>query len=143
MTISLITYNSPSYHQMVNLRLEVLRTPLGLKFTHEQLQEDENNVLIGAFENDQVVGCCLLSPLSNNTIQLRQMAVHPSLQGKGVGRKIVEFAENWANENHFQELILHARSTAVPFYENLGYKKDGNPFIEVTIEHYNMTKNLS
>lgn len=143
MNISLIQYNSPSYLQMIELRRNVLRKPLGLDFTPEQLVEDEKNTLIGAFINDKLVGCCVLTPISSQQIQLRQMAVDPTLQGKGVGKLIVQFAENWAFSQHFFEIILHARENAIPFYEKLGYKKNGDPFIEVTIPHMIMIKNIS
>jgi predicted GNAT family N-acyltransferase len=37
---------------------------------------------------------------------------------------------------------MHARKTAVGFYEKLGYKRIGNEFLEVTIPHYAMEKAL-
>ena len=35
-------------------------------------------------------------------------------------------------------MVLHARQTAVPFYERLGYETYGEPFVEVTIPHIAM-----
>ena len=37
---------------------------------------------------------------------------------------------------------MHARETAVGFYEKLGYKVVGDKFTEVTIPHYVMEKKL-
>ena len=39
-------------------------------------------------------------------------------------------------------MVLHARETAVGFYEKLGYKTSGDKFIEVTIPHFPMQKEL-
>jgi predicted GNAT family N-acyltransferase len=40
-------------------------------------------------------------------------------------------------------MILHARETAVAFYENLAYSKVGDRFVEVTIYHWAMEKRLT
>jgi predicted GNAT family N-acyltransferase len=38
---------------------------------------------------------------------------------------------------------MHARKTAVVFYEKLGYTSTGNEFTEVSIPHFVMEKRLS
>lgn len=143
----IIEYGSCDYHEMVKLRDEVLRKPLGLTFSEEYLQQEINDILIGAFQKDEnnntsLAGCCILSPFSEDTVQLRQMAVSPALQGKGVGRDIILFAEKSATENGFHILMMHARKTAAGFYEKLGYETDGEEFTEVGIPHYEMRKKL-
>jgi predicted GNAT family N-acyltransferase len=40
-------------------------------------------------------------------------------------------------------MIMHARSTAIGFYEKMGYTVTGNEFVEVTIPHYTMQKTLT
>ena len=42
----------------------------------------------------------------------------------------------------YRRLVLHARATAVGFYERLGYRIEGPEFCEVTIPHYPMGKSL-
>jgi hypothetical protein len=37
---------------------------------------------------------------------------------------------------------MHARKTALGFYEKLGYSRQGEEFTEVTIPHYIMEKAL-
>jgi predicted GNAT family N-acyltransferase len=37
---------------------------------------------------------------------------------------------------------MHARNNALGFYEKVGYKVKGEPFIEVTIQHFVMEKEL-
>jgi len=142
MDIQLIQHNTPEYNQMVTLRLEILRTPLGLTFTEEQLEKEKDDILIGAFEEGNIIGCCVLTPHNSNTIQLRQMAVATGIQAKGAGRKIVEYAEETALDRGYSVLMMHARNTALDFYRKCGYEVKGNEFIEVTIPHHHMEKKL-
>jgi hypothetical protein len=55
---------------------------------------------------------------------------------------LVYYVEKWAKERGFLKIILHARDLAIPFYDRLDYKKIGNAFYEVGIEHYLMEKEL-
>jgi predicted GNAT family N-acyltransferase len=54
----------------------------------------------------------------------------------------MQFAENLARDRGMKKLVMHARKTAVGFYEKLGYKVTGEEFEEVTIPHYEMEKVL-
>ena len=127
---------------MVNLRNEILRKPLGLSFDKEELDKEKDDILMGAFEDDRLLGCCLLSPMDRVTVRLRQMAVPNNMQGKGVGRALMIFAENIARDLGYRKLCMHARKTARGFYEKLGYTVTGDEFMEVTIPHYTMEKAL-
>ena len=41
---------------MVHLRNEILRKPLGLFFTEEELDKEKDDILMGAFEDDRLLG---------------------------------------------------------------------------------------
>ncbi len=142
MALRIIDHGTKEYQQMVNLRLEILRKPLGLSFTPEDLEKEKEDVLMGAFEDDKMLGCCLLTRMDAQTMRLRQMAVPNSMQGKGIGRALMIFAENIARDLGYKKLCMHARKTALGFYEKLGYSASGEEFIEVTIPHYIMEKML-
>ena len=142
MPIKIIDHNSPEYDQMVDLRKQILRKPLGLDFTPEELENEANNILIALFEEDEILGCCMLTKIDAATIKLRQMAIKSGLQGKGVGRVILQFAENIARDRSYTKMTMHARKTAIGFYDKLGYKVEGNEFEEVTVPHYTMEKDL-
>jgi predicted GNAT family N-acyltransferase len=142
MALRMIDHGSPEYRQMVNLRIELLRKPLGLTFDAEELEKEKEDILIGAFEEDKLLGCCLLTRVDQYTIRLRQMAVFNSLQGKGLGRALMVFAENIARDQGYRKLVMHARKTALGFYRKLGYQTSGEEFQEVTIPHFVMEKAL-
>jgi GNAT superfamily N-acetyltransferase len=142
MPLKLIDHNSKEYRQMVDLRYQLLRKPLGLIFTEEELEREKNDILIGCFEDEKLEACCILTQTAPKTVRLRQMAVSPVLQGKGIGRVLMVFAENIARDRGYRRLTMHARKTAIGFYEKLGYKTQGEEFQEVTIPHFEMDKEL-
>jgi predicted GNAT family N-acyltransferase len=142
MALKLIDHGSKEYQQMVDLRMHILRKPLGLDFTKEELESEKEDVLIGCFEDDKLEGCCLLTKTDEKTVRLRQMAVTSGLQGKGIGRVLMSFAENVARDLGYEKLTMHARKSAVGFYEKLGYNICSDEFNEVTIPHYVMEKDL-
>lgn len=127
---------------MVNLRNEILRKPLGLSFTEEELEGEKDDILMGAFEDDRLLGCCVLTPMDAGSVRLRQMAVPKNMQGKGIGKALMIFAENIARDLGYKKLCMHARKTAIGFYEKLGYSINGDEFMEVTIPHFTMEKSL-
>ena len=99
-------------------------------------------MLIAAFEEERMLGCCMLVEEQPDTVRLRQMAVLNDLQGKGIGRALMNFAENMARDRGYKIVSMHARNNAIGFYEKVGYKVKGDEFIEVTIPHYVMEKQL-
>jgi N-acetylglutamate synthase-like GNAT family acetyltransferase len=142
MPIKQIDHGTKEYRQMVDLRNEILRKPLGLSFKKEELDKEKNDILICAFEEDKLLGCCLLTKVDDNNIRLRQMAVQNNLQGKGIGASMLNFAENIARDAGYRNIIMHARKTALHFYEKLGYKITSDEFEEITIPHHIMEKKL-
>jgi ribosomal protein S18 acetylase RimI-like enzyme len=142
MALKIIDHGSKEYRQMVKLRDDILRKPLGLGFTEHELEEEKDNMLIAAFEDDDILGCCMLVEEKPGTLRLRQMAVLNDLQGKGIGRALMNFAENLARDQGYKIMSMHARKNAIGFYEKMGYKVVGDEFTEVTIPHYVMEKKL-
>jgi ribosomal protein S18 acetylase RimI-like enzyme len=142
MLLTIIENNSTEYAQMILLRKEILRWPLGLDLTEEDLKNEEPDIKIGAFENKKILGCCVLTKMDDKTIRLRQMAVANEFQGSGIGRALMSFAEKTAQNQGYKILMMHARKTAIGFYEKLGYIVVGKEFEEVSIPHFSMQKEL-
>ena len=142
MALKLIDHGSKEYQDMVELRRAILRKPLGIDFDPKELQREHEDLLIGCFEDDKLEGCCLLTKVDGKTVRLRQMAVLSGLQGKGFGRVLMQFAENLARDRGYKKITMHARKTAVGFYEKLGYKVVSDEFQEISIPHYIMEKDL-
>ena len=63
----------------------------------------------------------MLQHLDAHQGQLRFMAVAPAAVGTGLGSQLVHYLEDQARTTGLRELVLHARATAVGFYERHGY----------------------
>ncbi len=142
MALKIIDHGSKDYAEMVELRNQILRKPLGLTFTPEELAAEKKDILLGCYDDDILEACCILTETEPKTVRLRQMAVSSGLQGKGIGRVLMTFAENIARDHGYRRLTMHARKSAVGFYEKSGYRICSDEFTEVTIPHYVMEKEL-
>lgn len=138
----IIKYGTADYDKMVALRYKILRAPLGLTFSAEYLEKEKEDMLCVCENEGQIVGCCILTPIDKNIVQLRQMAVEDSTQKKGIGSKLLLFAEESAKENGFDKIVLHARKVAIGFYLKYNYGIAGDEFEEVGIPHFEMQKIL-
>jgi predicted GNAT family N-acyltransferase len=137
-----VKHGTKEYDQTVALRDEVLRRPLGLELNLEELAEESDSFHLTCWRGDMLAACLVLKPLSCNRVRMRQLAVHRGLQGQGIGRMLVKNSELFARDHGYEEIVLHARETAVGFYEKTGYEVDGDRFVEVTIPHFSMRKKL-
>ena len=139
-----IEFESQDYFQSLGLRYEVLRRPLALHFEINDLKKEGSDIHVAAYLNSQIIGCLILSEISDKTFayKMRQVAVSDDFQRSGVGKLMVEFCEKIAVKNGVNSIELHARENAVPFYLSLQYTIMGNQFLEVNIPHYKMTKEL-
>lgn len=141
--IRIIAHDSEEYMQELELRNRILRIPLGLDVYEDDLSKEGADHHIGAFLNGELAGVLVLTRIDDRTLKMRQVAVDEHLQGKGIGKILVEFSEALASREGFEKIVMNARLEAVPFYEKLGYEKEGGMFIEVTIPHYKLSKILA
>lgn len=101
---------------------------------------DENTFHLGYFEKNELIGIVTLIK-NGNIAQLRGMAIADHYQGKGIGKKLVLEAEKILQNKQISKIWMNARELAVPFYEKLGYKIEGEVFIIKPIGfHYLMSK---
>jgi len=86
---------------------------------HLQRMIDGSNLLVTARENGKLVG--LLRGLSDHCYRcfIADLAVAKVYQGKGLGRKMLQFTRDLAQD---ARLILFAAEDAEPFYQKLGFK---------------------
>jgi len=138
----LVAHNSKAYDETIKLRDMILRKPLGLQFTAKQLAAEKEQCHLAAYNNNELVACLVLVPMDDGTIKMRQVAVAKKHQRKGLGLRLVAESERWAREKGFILMHCNARDVAVAFYEKMGYKRVGEMFTEVTIDHWRMEKRL-
>ena len=71
-----------------------------------------------------------------------RMAVSQSLRGKGIGKQVLVALLEHARQDGHEELVLHAQTHAVPFYEQQGFIVEGEEFIEADMPHRLMRRRL-
>ena len=143
MEIRTVEYNSVEYVEMVELRNTVLLEPIGFPYLEEDFEQDEESIFCGMFDQGEIIGCCVLSPLDEEDhVRLRQMAIVDQRQHQGLGSKIIAFAEGVAKEHDFKEIHLIAQCRAEGFYKNNGYQAYGEVFMDAGVEHIMMKKSI-
>lgn len=140
--LHVIRSQHPDYLKVLVLRQKVLRAPLGMNLYDEDLSREIDEHIFIYKENETIKGCLLLAPVAVQKGKLRQMAVSEEEQGKGIGAALIRFAEEFARSKQYKTFELHARISALPFYEKLGYEAIGAKFTEVGIPHVKMIKQL-
>jgi len=71
-----------------------------------------------------------------------RMAVSQSLRGKGIGKQVLIALLEQARQDGHKELVLHAQTHAIPFYERQGLVVEGEEFIEADMPHHLMRRRL-
>jgi GNAT superfamily N-acetyltransferase len=136
-------WNETNYWKAIEIRRIVLRFPLGKNYTLDDFEEEKGETFFGIFsDNNYCIGTISAKNLGNNTWKMRQFAIHPSFQNKGLGKNLVHFYEDEARTKGIKKIEFHARKTAVEFYRKLGYMVVSDEFLEVGIPHYKMEKVL-
>lgn len=107
---------------------------IGSKRTDEPTITELMNRPTAAFlkyvdENGEIKACVLLNK-KNNRLYLGMLSVSPSMQGTGIGKKILKAAESYATENDCNSIfmtVISIRTELINWYEKLGYKISGDP----------------
>ena len=124
------------------LRYEVLRKPWNQPLGSEKDENENTSIhLMAIDENNSVLGVCRLQFNSHTEAQLRFMAVKKDLQGLGIGRRLIEYAELKAQNEGASSMILQARENAIDFYKKCNYSLKEKSFLMWNqIQHYLMIK---
>ncbi len=142
MEIKIVPHYSKDYWKCVRLRDKILREPINLMFSEEELYLEHDQIHVGVFEEEVVVGCFSLVKVSEQELKMRQVCVDISKQQTGIGKKMMTYCEQWAKENNYEVITCHARESAISYYQKFGYAREGKLFREVSLPHSKMKKSL-
>lgn len=142
MEIRIVNHYSKDYWKCVKLRDKILREPINLMFSEEELFLEHDQTHVGVFEGEKAIGSFSLLKQNESEVKMRQVCVDSESQQQGVGNKMMVFCENWAKENGYKTISCHARESAVNYYEKHGYRQEGKLFREVSLPHLKMKKSL-
>lgn len=133
--------------EIADLLYGVMYRDFGLVREGQWREHEDGSVTALALDDDEaLMGTARLLPETEpgSARQVRQLAVTPEMRGRGVASALMAAIEYRAAQEGAREIFLHARDTAVEFYERLGYCAAGEPFVsELTgIPHQTMRKSL-
>jgi predicted GNAT family N-acyltransferase len=127
--VRIVGYPSPLLAAAVDLRYRVLHEPFGVERDDDWNDQDPASTHVVATVEDDVIGYArLIAEEGGKTGQIRQVAVAPQWERRGVGTALIQGAIDEAGRLGMTDVWLNARLTAVPFYEKLGFKVTSGVF---------------
>ena len=123
------------------MRELVLRVPLGMRYNKSEIAKEKNEWIFACEVVGKIVASCQFI-LEDGKAKMRQVATAKSFQGKGMGRDLYLFCERELKSEGISEIYCHARKSAIPFYEKMDFIIVSDEFIEVSIPHVKMKKDL-
>ena len=142
MQIKEINYYSEEYQKLLNFRFNNLRKPLNLKWSKEDLLNENQQNHFALKNQSEIIGSFCLKKIDCSTIRLRQMAIEKKWQRQGYGSSILKFTEKFAIKNNYKKIIIIARLSALDFYKKNFFKTSGSIFIDVTVKSIKMYKEI-
>lgn len=102
----------------------------GIRTDEEDLSEllqKENVTILKYTESGKIIGSVYLEKQADK-LYLGMLTVSPELQGGGIGKKLMEAAENLAKENNIPKVsmtVISVRRELIEYYERRGYTNTG------------------
>lgn len=75
--------------------------------------------------DQKIAGVVVLYPLDTNNIEIKNIAVRPNLQGKGLGTQLLKFAKEFAKENEYDNIFIGTANSSLAqlyLYQKLGFE---------------------
>lgn len=93
-----------------------------------EILEKPNSVILVGLNNSEIVACIHVEKEDGDS-HIGMLAVNPTLQGAGAGKKMLTYAEEYATEvfgaEKFIMVVVSARIDLISFYRRRGYKQTG------------------
>ena len=102
----------------------------GIRTTEKGLLETiqtPKTTILKYSEGNEMLGCVMLLE-KENALYLGMLTVSPDLQGSGIGKKMLKYAEIFAHEkgkSKIEMTVISVRSELIAWYERSGYIKTG------------------
>ncbi|HYF31042.1 MAG TPA: GNAT family N-acetyltransferase [Chitinophagaceae bacterium] len=116
--------------EQLHYMLQHFYSPASLR---EQMVSKQHVFVIAEKEDDQPLGFASYSAIKEGVYKLHKLYVLPLIQGKNVGRTLLEAVEDDCRELGAKKLILNVNrfNKAKHFYEKLGYAITGEEKVDI------------
>ncbi len=130
-----ITNWEKSESELCAIRREVFIEEQGVSEQDELDGKDHlyTQVIVRSKNHIEAIGCARISPEG----KIGRVAIVKNFRGLGVGQKLMEFCTQAVLEKG-QTPKLDAQTSAIGFYESLGYACEGEVFMDANIPHKHM-----
>jgi predicted GNAT family N-acyltransferase len=125
---------------LMSVRTKVFVEEQGVPASLEEDDRDPSCLHLLATRDGKPVGAARLDIAQHG--KLGRVAVLRALRGQGLGQSMMRALQAIAPMHGLQELWCHAQLSAVPFYERLGYRREGEEFLEAGIAHVVLRRRL-
>ncbi|EPQ5229894.1 GNAT family N-acetyltransferase [Providencia huaxiensis] len=125
-----------------NLRQQVFTQEQGFPADIDIDEYDESALHVVLYLNGQPTAVLRCVLLDDNLIKVGRVAVQKTHRGKGIGRELMTFVEQYGRSHHYSKITLSAQHTAINFYHTLGYQIEGEMYDEEGMDHIYMTLSL-
>lgn len=89
-------------------------------------------------DNEDVIGCYVLKSNSPIEVEIMNIAVAERYQGKGVGKQMLEHANNYAKQSGYQQIVIATANSSM--YQLYLYQKIGFEMLRIErdffVNHY-------
>jgi N-acetylglutamate synthase-like GNAT family acetyltransferase len=131
------------FEKYYDLRWRILRAPWTAERASGRDEHEQDAIHLAAWADDRLVGTGRVHFLSADEAQIRGMAVETGFERKGIGSMILTGLEERAARLGAKHFVLHARDTAIPFYQQHHYRLlDQSHTLFESIVHWRMRKEL-
>ena len=138
MIIQILDYITDDIKQ---IRIDVFMKEQGFEDEFDEIDEIAKFVLL--YIDGKPVGTCRYLPSNEEgNAHIGRMAVRKLYRGQHLGTKIMMAAENAIRRDGYKTCSLSAQVQAKPFYESLGYKAEGEEYLDEGCPHVMMRKVL-
>jgi len=80
--------------------------------------------------------------LCHDYVKIERLAVRKAFRKKEIGKNLFRFVLEHIEKLGYKRIVLHAQVYLLRFYEEFGFVKEGESFMEANIEHFQMEKYL-
>ncbi|MGE5519149.1 MAG: GNAT family N-acetyltransferase [Candidatus Dadabacteria bacterium] len=94
----------------------------------EEMLQLKNAVILKYVDESQKIAGCVYLQKEREKLYLGMLTVNPTIQGKGIGKKLLQSSENYAKENDCSSIIMtviSVREELIRWYESKGYYNTG------------------
>ncbi|MEP0916805.1 GNAT family N-acetyltransferase [Leptolyngbya sp. DQ-M1] len=126
------------YSDIVAIRTRVFQEEQGVDAALEFDGRDQAATHFLAYWGERAIATARIRFLYARTAKLERLAVLATFRNQGIGRKTVETALEFLADKNISDLRIHAQTSVVAFYQQLGFVTEGEEFEEAGILHIKM-----